>query len=164
MKQTFLSLLFLLVAVCGWAQKVWENPTSFCDGSQYGSIKVCKVDFFDKETVVHLNVRHIDVFQLGKGIYIETPDGNEYYSTGVKATCEEETDFPLEEMYRPTSSYTNIALHFEPLPADVERFHLIESSRPYALKIWNIAEGKAKDMSEIFNSNWRDDLTGDWKL
>ena len=164
MKKSIMSLVLLLVATCGWAQKVWETPTSFCDGSQYGSIKVCKVDFFDKETVVHLNVRHIDVFQLGKGIYIETPDGNEYYSTGVKATCEEETDFPLEKMYRPTSSYTNIALHFEPLPAGVERFHLIESSKPYALKIWNIAEGKAKDMSEIFNSNWRDDLTGDWKL
>ena len=165
MKKTIISLVLLLIAVCGWAQKVWENPTSFCDDGPYGGIKVSKVEFSDKETVVHLNVRCIDEFQFDKRIYLETPDGNEYYAIGGKATCEDEIDFPLgDERYWPTSLYTNIALHFEPLPADVERFHIIEGSSPFALRIGNITEGKATDMSELFNSNWRNDQTGDWAL
>ena len=164
MKKTIISLMLLLIAVCGWAQKVWENPTSFCDDGPYGGIKVRRVEFSEKETVVHLNVKCVGVFQLGKGIYIETPDGNEFYVLNVKATCEDEIDFPLGEWYRPTSPYTNIALHFEPLLADVERFHIIEGSGSNALRIGNITEGKATDMSELFNSNWRNDQTGDWQL
>ena len=138
MKKTIISLVLLLITVCGWAQKVWENPTSFCDDGPYGGIKVGKVEFSEKETVVHLNVKSVDAFRFNKGIYIETPDGNEYYAIGVKATSEDEIDFPLGEWYMPISPYTNIALHFEPLPADVERFHLIEGSSPVATKIWNI--------------------------
>lgn len=164
MKKTIISLVLLLIAVCGWAQKVWENPTSFCDDGPYGGIKVRSVEFSEKETIVHLNVRCIDEFQFAKGIYIETPDGNEFYVLNVKATCEDEIDFPLGEWYRPTSPYTNIALHFEPLPADVERFHIIEGSGSNALRIGNITKGKATDMSEFFNSNWRNDQTGDWQL
>ena len=106
---------------------------AFCDDGPYGSIKVSKVEFSEKETIVHLNVRCVGVFQFGKGIYIETLDGNEYYAIGAKATCEDEIDFPLSEWYLPNSPYTNIALHFEPLPADVERFHMIEGSTPFLL-------------------------------
>ena len=164
MKKSIMSLVLLLIAVCGWAQKVWEPPTAFCDDGPYGSIKVSKVEFFDKETILHLCVKRINVFQLAKGICLETPDGNEFYVLDVKATCEDEIDFPLGVMYRPTSPYTNIALHFEPLPADVERFNLVEGSMPNALRIGNITEGKSVKMSEFFNSNWRNDETGDWQL
>ena len=164
MKKSIILFMFLLIAIYGWAQKVWENPTSFCDDGHYGSIKVGKVEFSEKETVVHLNVKSVDAFQFDKGIYIETLDGNEYYAIGAKATCEDEIDIPLSEWYLPNSPYTNIALHFEPLPADVGRFHMIEGSTPFSQRIWNITEGKATDMSELFNSNWRNDQTGDWVL
>ena len=69
MKKTIISLVLMLIAVCGWAQKVWENPTSFFDDPYY-EIKVSKVELLDKETIVHLNVRCVDMFQLDKGIYI----------------------------------------------------------------------------------------------
>ena len=84
MKKSIISLMLLFIAIYGWAQKVWENPTSFCDDGPYGSIKVGKVEFSEKETVVHLNVKSVDAFQFDKGIYIETLDGNEYYAIGKR--------------------------------------------------------------------------------
>ena len=163
MKKTIVSLVLMLIAVCGWAQKVWENPTSFFDDPYY-EIKVSKVELLDKETIVHLNVKNPGSFQFAKQTYLTTPDGKQYAVTDGKATCKEEIDFPLGQWYNPTVPYTNIALHFNPLPADVERFHLIEGPWHDAFRIWNITEGKTEDMSELFNSNWRNDQTGDWVL
>ena len=166
MKKTIISLVLMLIATCGWAQKVWENPTSFFAKDDYSNIKVSKVDFYDKETVVHINYlsRGQGAFQFVKETYLRTPDGKHYLVTNGKATCEEEKDLPLGEWYHPTAPNTNLALHFEPLPTDVERFHLIEGDNPRAFKIWNITEGKQKEMSGLFNSNWRDDQTGEWIL
>ena len=56
MKKTIVSLVLTLIATYGWAQKVWEKPTSFFDDPNY-EIKVSKVEFLDKETIVHLNVK-----------------------------------------------------------------------------------------------------------
>ena len=163
MKKTIISLVLMLIATYGWAQKVWENPTSFFDDPYY-EIKVSKVELLDKETIVHLNVKNPGSFQFAKQTYLTTPDGKQYAVTDGKATCKEEIDFPLGQWYNPTVPYTNIALHFNPLPADVERFHLIEGPWHDAFRIWNITEGKTADMSELFNSNWRNDQTGDWVL
>ena len=163
MKKTIISLVLMLIAICGWAQKVWETPTSFFDDPNF-DIKVSKVELLDKETIVHLNVKNPGTFQFAKQTYLTTPDGKQYAVTDGKATCKEETEFPLGQWYNPTAPYTNIALHFNPLPADVERFHLMEGPWHDAFRIWNITEGKATDMSELFNSNWRNDQTGDWAL
>ena len=163
MKKTIVSLVFMLIAVCGWAQKVWETPTSFFD-DPYCQIKVTKVELLDKETIVHLNVKNPGTFQFAKQTYLTTSDGKQYAISSGKATCEDEKEFPLGEWYHPTAPYTNIALHFNPLPADVERFHLIEGPWHEAFRIWNITEEKTTDMSELFNSNWRNDQTGDWVL
>lgn len=166
MKKTIISLVLMLIAICGWAQKVWENPTSFFAKADYSNIKVSKVEFLDKETVVHINFlsRGQMAFQFAKETCLRTPDGKHYLVTNGKATCEEEKDLPLGEWYHPTTPNTNFALHFNPLPADVERFHLIEGDNPRAFKIWNITEGKQKEMSGLFNSNWRDDQNGEWIL
>lgn len=166
MKKTIISLVLMLIAICGWAQKVWETPTSFFAKDDFSDIKVSKVEFLDKETVVHINYlrRGQGAFQFVKETYLRTPDGKHYLVTNGKATCEEEKDLPLGEWYHPTAPNTNLALHFEPLPTDVERFHLIEGDNPRAFKIWNITEGKQKEMSGLFNSNWRDDQTGEWIL
>ena len=163
MKKTIITLVLMLVAICGWAQKVWEKPTSFFDNPYY-EIKVSKVELLDKETIVHLNVKNPGTFQFAKQTYLTTPDGKQYAVTDGKATCGEEIDFPIGQWYNPTTAYTNIALHFNPLPANVERFHLIEGPWHDAFRIWNITEGKTADMSELFNSNWRNDQTGDWAL
>ena len=165
MKKSIMSLVLLLIATCGWAQKVWENPTSFFAKSPYFDIKVCKVELMDKETVLHLDVMSQGGrFQFVKETYLKTPDGKQYLVTSSKATQENETDLPLSKWYDVTDTHTYFALHFEPLPLDVERFHLIEGPWSEAFRIWNITEGKAKDMSELFNSNWRDEQTGDWVL
>ena len=163
MKKTIISLVLMLIAICGWAQKVWETPTSFFDDPNF-DIKVSKVELLDKETIVHLNVKNPGTFQFAKQTYLTTPDGKHYLVTNAKATCEEEKDLPLGEWYHPTTPNTNFALHFNPLPADVERFHLIEGDYPRAFKVWNISEGKQKEMSGLFNSNWRDDQNGEWIL
>ena len=166
MKQTFLSLLFLLIATCGWAQKVWENPTSSCYYSDYINIKVIKVEFSEKETVLHFyrESQYGLKFMFIKETYLKTPDGKCYFITSGKAINEKETDIPLGEWCWPDSLTTKFALHFEPLPANVECFHLIEGNNPTAFRILNITEGKAADMSDLFNSNWRNDQTGDWQL
>ena len=166
MKKTIISLVLMLIAICGWAQKVWETPTSFFAKDDFSDIKVSKVEFLDKETVVHINFlsRGQSAFQFVKETYLRTPDGKHYLVTNAKATCEEEKDLPLGEWYHPTTPNTNFALHFNPLPADVERFHLIEGDDPRAFKVWNISEGKQKEISGLFNSNWRDDQTGEWIL
>lgn len=166
MKKTIITLVLMLVAICGWAQKVWEKPTSFFAKGDFSDIKVSKVEFLDKETVVHINFlsRGQGAFQFVKETYLRTPDGKHYLVTNGKATCEEEKDLPLGEWYHPTTPNTNFALHFNPLPADVERFHLIEGDYPRAFKVWNISEGKQKEMSGLFNSNWRDDQNGEWIL
>ena len=166
MKQTFLSLLFLLIATCGWAQKVWENPTSLFFYSDYFDIKVSKVELSEKETVLHLiyESRYGIKFSFAKATYLKTPDGKQYRVTSGKATNAEEKDMPVGEMYWPDTLSIKFALHFEPLPANVECFHLIEGKGQNAFRIFNITEGKPADMSELFNSNWRNDQTGDWQL
>ena len=55
----------MLIAICGWAQKVWETPTSFFDDPNF-DIKVSKVELLDKETIVHLNVKNPGTFQFAK--------------------------------------------------------------------------------------------------
>ena len=166
MKQTFLSLLFLLIATYGWAQKVWENPTSLFFYSDYFDIKVSKVELSEKETVLHLiyESRYGIKFSFAKATYLKTPDGKQYRVTSGKATNAEEKDMPVGEMYWPDTLSIKFALHFEPLPANVECFHLIEGKGQNAFRIFNITEGKPADMSELFNSNWRNDKTGDWML
>ena len=166
MKKVIISLVLLLVAVCGWAQKVWENPTSSCYYSDYINIKVIKVEFSEKETVLHFyrESQYGLKFMFIKETYLKTPDGKCYFITSGKAINEKETDIPLGEWCWPDSLTTKFALHFEPLPANVECFHLIEGKGQNAFRIFNITEGKPADMSELFNSNWRNDKTGDWLL
>ena len=166
MKKTIISLVLLLIAICGWAQKVWENPRSFYAQESTCNLKVTKVDFSNEETVLHLTVETIPHywFMFVKESYLLTPDGKHYLITSGKATRDGESDYNLGDKYDPANANTDIALHFEPLPTDVERFHLIEGADPRAFKIWNITDSNPKDMTELFNSNWRNDQTGDWQL
>ena len=166
MKKTIISLVLLLIAVCGWAQKVWETPRSFYAQESTCNLKVTKVDFSNEETVVHLTVETIPHywFMFAKESYLIAPDGKHYLVKGGKATREGESDYTVGEKFDPANASTDIALHFEPLPADVDRFHLIEGNDPRAFKIWNITDSKPKDITDLFNSNWRNDQTGDWQL
>ena len=166
MKKTIISLVLLLIAICGWAQKVWENPRSFYAQESTCNLKVTKVDFSNEETVVHLTVETIPHywFMFAKESYLIAPDGKPYLVKGGKATRDGESDYTVGEKFDPKNACTDIALHFEPLPADVDRFHLIEGNDPRAFKIWNITDSKPKDITDLFNSNWRNDQTGDWQL
>ena len=166
MKKTIISLVLLLIAVCGWAQKVWETPRSFYAQESTCNLKVTKVDFSNEETVVHLTVETIPHywFMFAKESYLIAPDGKHYLVKGGKATRDGESDYTVGEKFDPANASTDIALHFEPLPADVDRFHLIEGNDPRAFKIWNITDSKPKDITDLFNSNWRNDQTGDWQL
>ncbi len=166
MKKTIISLVLLLIAVCGWAQKVWETPLSFFDRRSTCNLQVTKVDFSNEETVVHLTVETIPHywFMFDKKSYLIAPDGKHYLVKSGKATHDGESDFSLGEKFDPANACTDLALHFEPLPADVERFHLTEGPDPRAFKIWNITDSKPKDITDLFNSNWRNDQNGDWQL
>ena len=166
MKKTIISLVLLLIAVCGWAQKVWETPLSFFDRRSTCNLQVTKVDFSNEETVVHLTVETIPHywFMFDKKSYLIAPDGKHYLVKSGKATRDGESDYSLGEKFDPANACTDLALHFEPLPADVERFHLTEGPDSRAFKIWNITDSKPKDITDLFNSNWRNDQNGDWQL
>ncbi len=166
MKKTIISLVLLLIAVCGWAQKVWETPRSFYDKHSASNLKVTKVDFANDETIVHLTVETIPHywFMFAKETFLVTPDGKHYLMTGGKATRDGESDYTPGEKFDPANANTDLALHFEPMPADVALFHLIEGPGERTFKIWNITGSKPKEITDLFDSNWRNEQTGDWQL
>ena len=56
-KQTIITILLLLTAVNGWAQKIWTNP-SYRNEPQGFQFDVNEVEFRNNETVLHITVRN----------------------------------------------------------------------------------------------------------
>ena len=57
MKQAIITLCLLLTAVCGWAQKVWTNLSSYCDNDRL-SLTPVEVEFKQDETILHLRIQN----------------------------------------------------------------------------------------------------------
>ena len=138
----FICLALGLVACQPEKVVVWDNPSSV-QNSEGGRYKVTKVELKESETILH-----IDMYYYGRQWYkftreavLHTDDGKEYALTNCAKTCDEESDVQLDSIYHtPNYGRTKIALHFEPLPLDTRRMHMIKSSRFGATRLMNICD------------------------
>ena len=163
MKKVIITILLLLTAVNGWAQKVWTNP-SYRNEPQGFQFDVNEVEFRNDETVLHITVRNHPgaKFSFGSCTVLKTEDMS-YPIVSAKKTRDGETDLALDtHIPIPESGKTDVALHFQPLPQDVKQFDLIEGYARNFFKIWDITDPAYKSQALLFNSNWRDAETGDW--
>ena len=165
-KQTIFSILFALVAVSGWAQKVWNNP-GYRNEPHGFQFDVNEVEFLPDETVLHITVRnHPNAkFSFGKCTVLKTEDGQSYPIISAKKTRDGETDLALDtHIPIPESGQTDVALHFQPLPQDVRQFDLVEGYARNFFKIWDITDPTYKQQAQLFNSSWRNVETGEWVI
>lgn len=163
-KQAIITIMLLLTAVSGWAQKVWTNP-SYRNEPRGFQFDVKEVEFRNDETVLHITVRnHPDArFSFGSCTVLMTEDGRSYPIISAKKTCDGETDLALDtHIPIPESGKTDVALHFQPLPQDVKQFDIIEGYAHNSFKIWDITDPAYKNHMLLFNTSWRDEETGDW--
>ena len=166
MKKTIISLMSLLIATCSWAQKVWNNPYSFCDKKDC-HLKAKEVEFKKDETIVHMSVKNYPGGMICFPNYcaLKDQDGKKYaIKSAVPTRSDEDSCYVGQWVSIPESGIGTYSLHFEPLPESTERFHFIESFDPNGFLVWNIHEPKQATTTELFNSNWRDAQTGDWVL
>ena len=165
-KQAIITLLLLLSAVSGWAQKVWTNP-GYRNEPHGFQFDVNEVEFRPDETVLHITVRnHPDAkFSFGKCTVLKTEDGQSYPIISAKKTRDGETDLALDtHIPIPESGKTDVALHFQPLPQDVRQFDLVEGYARNFFKIWDITDPAYKKQASLFNSSWRNLETGEWVI
>ena len=179
-KRAIISLLFALVAMTGWGQKVWTNPgyRNVPKGFQFD---VNEVEFRPDETVLHITVRNRPNarFSFGKSTVLKTEDDKSYPIISAQKTRDGETDLALDKhIPLPESGKTDVALHFQPLPQDVRQFDLIEGYaynyfkkfdliEGYAynyFKIWDITDPAYKNQASLFNSSWSNTETGEWVI
>ena len=163
MKKTIISLLLLLIAVGSWAQKTWNKP--LFEPNRYSSkINITEVEFKPNETILHLNLKynHKSWSKFAPTSILKTPDGKTYAITGGKATREGEDDYTPDSPYftSATTNEGNIALHFEPLPANTKSFDFTEGYFEGAFGFYDITAPTLIPAS----SNWRSTTTGDWVL
>lgn len=165
-KHIIFPILLALVAVSGWAQKVWNNP-SYRNEPHGFQFDVNEVEFRPDETVLHITVKnHPNAkFSFGKGTVLKTEDDKSYPIISAKKTREEETDLTLDKYIPiPESGKTDVALHFQPLPQDVRQFDLVEGYARNFFKIWDITDPTYKQQASLFNSSWRNVETGEWAI
>lgn len=164
--RTIITILLALVAVSGWAQKVWNNP-GYRNEPHGFQFDVNEVEFRPDETVLHITVKnHPNAkFSFGKGTVLKTEDDKSYPIISAKKTREEETDLALDtHIPIPESGKTDVALHFQPLPQDVRQFDLVEGYARNFFKIWDITDPTYKQQASLFNSSWRNVETGEWAI
>ena len=95
-KKTIITILLALVAVSGWAQKVWTNP-GYRNEPHGFQFDVNEVEFLPDETVLHITVRnHPNAkFSFGKCTVLKTEDGRSYPIISAMKTRNGETDLAL---------------------------------------------------------------------
>ena len=153
--RSILVILFFIVAINGWAQKVWINPV-FRNESLGSKFDVNEVGFQPDETVLHITIKNRPnaKFFFEKSTVLNTEDGKSYPIISAKKTCDDEIDLALDECISISESgKTNVALHFQPLPQDVRQFDLVEGYAYNDFKIWNITDPAHKAQATFFNTS-----------
>ena len=165
-KHIIFSILLALVAVSGWAQKVWTNP-GYRNEPHGFQFDVNEVEFRPDETVLHITVKnHPNAkFSFGKCTVLKTEDGRSYPIISAKKTRDGETELALDtHIPIPESGKTDVALHFQPLPQDIRQFDLVEGYARNFFKIWDITDPAYKKHASLFNSCLRNVETGEWVI
>ena len=169
MKKTIISLVLLLIATCSWAQKVWKNPSQYCQNNYMLYLTVEEIEFKQEETIVHMRVDNMSGSMICFPDYtvLKDQDGKKYaLKSGEPTRSGEEACNIGKWISIPTSGYGVYSLHFEPLPETTNRIQFIESYDPNGFLVWNITDSKSKPKvkESLFDSNWQNAQTGDWIL
>ena len=158
-KKTFITLLYVLIAMAIQAQKpiVWEKPSAFM--GQYNSeFKITKVELKQTETVLHITANYApnQWIRFAKESFLLTPDGKKYAITSGIKTNEQETNLTLDSLFwMPESGTANLALHFKPVPLDTKGMDFLEGYDERDFKFWNICNGNTKTKLAI-PDEWKD--------
>ena len=163
MKQAIITLCLLLTAVCGWAQTVWTNLSSYCDNDRL-SLTPVEVEFKQDETILHLRVQNWPGGSVGfHSMKLKDENGKMYAIKSGDPTRANETKCLLGQPNEvPLHGIVDYSLHFEPVTNPTTRLHAYTGYGYYDFKMWNIHQVKPMEIS-LFNSNWRNEK-GDWVL
>ncbi len=158
-KKTFITLLYVLIAMAIQAQKpiVWEKPTAYM--GQYNSeFNITKVELKQTETVLHITANYPpnQWIRFAKESFLLTPDGKKYAITSGIKTNEQEANFQLDSLFwMPENGTANLALHFKPVPLDTKEMDFLEGYDERDFKFWNICNGNTKTKLAI-PDEWKD--------
>lgn len=168
MKQLVLSLVMTLsmITTC-LAQKVWKEPAAINMPYTEDAFKVTEVEFKDTETILRLNLK----FQPRAKINVQSTaclkadNGQSYKIKSAEIVGENVRAIELNKDFRVSDSgELDVALHFAPLPAGIRSFDFIEGNIKNAFKIWSITDPAVYCKTGLFNSNWRNEESGDWEI
>ncbi len=158
-KKTFITLLYVLIAMAIQAQKpiVWEKPTAYM--GQYNSeFNITKVELKQTETVLHITANYPpnQWIRFAKESFLLTPDGKKYAITSGIKTNEQEANLQLDSLFwMPESGTANLALHFKPVPLDTKEMDFLEGYDERDFKFWNICNGNTQKKLAI-PDEWKD--------
>lgn len=158
-KKTFITLLYVLIAMAIQAQKpiVWEKPTAYM--GQYNSeFNITKVELKQTETVLHITANYPpnQWIRFAKESFLLTPDGKKYAITSGIKTNEQEANLQLDSLFwMPESGTANLALHFKPVPLDTKEMDFLEGYDERDFKFWNICNGNTPKKLAI-PDEWKD--------
>lgn len=158
-KKTFITLLYVLIAMAIQAQKpiVWEKPTAYM--GQYNSeFNITKVELKQTETVLHITANYPpnQWIRFAKESFLLTPDGKKYAITSGIKTNEQEANLQLDSLFwMPERGTANLALHFKPVPLDTKEMDFLEGYDERDFKFWNICNGNTKTKLAI-PDEWKD--------
>lgn len=168
MKQLVLSLVMTLsmITTC-LAQKVWKEPAAINMPYTEDAFKVTEVEFKDTETILRLNLK----FQPRAKINVQSTaclkadNGQSYKIKSAEIVGENARAIELNKNFRVSDSgELDVALHFDPMPAGIKSFDFIEGNIKNVLKIWSITNPAVYSKTSLFNSNWRNEESGDWEI
>lgn len=153
MKRIILSLLLALVGLTAGAAKtktvVWHEPQAICKSG--ATFHITSVELKPEETVMHVHILFHPQYwiRFDSTCYLLTDSGDKYAILSGTPTAPDESTMPLSDYFwMPESGEVNVALHFQPLPADIDCFHFVEPvDNGWAW--WNIRDTKAKYRSPI---------------
>ena len=155
MKKIILSLLLAITALTAVVAKqktvVWNEPQAIYKSG--ANIRITTVEMKPEETVLHVNIKFHPKYWIrfnSKDMLIDET-GRHYAILSGTHTCTGETDVPLDDYFwMPESGEVNVALHFEPLPADTRCFNYKEPGNDEnGWAWWNIRDSKEDYRSPI---------------
>lgn len=168
MKRILFSLSLMLCMLSSMAQnKTWKEPPAINHPQMAEMFKVKEVIFTDEETLMRLHVKYPagQWIRFATDSHLRADNGKTYKITGGKATKSEENDITVDSLFwMPDSGEADIALHFNPLPAVTMSFDFIEGYEKGAFRIWSITNPESEPVNNLFNSSWRNELTGEWEI
>lgn len=149
------------------AQKVWKEPAAINMPYTEDAFKVTEVEFKDTETILRLNLK----FQPRAKINVQSTaclkadNGQSYKIKSAEIVGENARAIELNKNFRVSDSgELDVALHFDPMPAGIKSFDFIEGNIKNVLKIWSITNPAVYSKTSLFNSNWRNEESGDWEI